>query len=144
MDKHDLKAVDMALSMGKNYKPAVLPADIIRGRRGNCYDHCIIQAAWLKDPEYRYVEGVAMDPFTKTWILHAWLTDGVHAFDPTWIATAGTEGDHKEIPVPTVYIGIEMKVIDVARFIKKTKHKAVLANAWMDRELAEKAITSCL
>lgn len=140
MDEHDLKAIEMALSMGKEYKSATLPADLSRGKAGNCYDHCIIAAAFSNNPEYRYVEGVAMDPFSKTWILHAWLTDGIHAFDPTWLALL----NGKEAAVPTTYIGIEMNTKAVAAFIKKTKHKAVLANAWMDPELANKAITSCL
>ncbi len=140
---NDLKAIERILSMGKHYRPAVLPADISRGKTGDCFDHCVAVAMWSKDPEYRYVEGVARDPFSDRWILHAWLTDGIHAFDPTWVATAGIEGDHREIPIPTTYIGIEMKTKAVAAFMLHTNHKAVIANAHLAPELAEKAIMSC-
>lgn len=116
------------LEHGKVYKPALLPAGIKRGPVKECYDTCVIQV--LKHPEYKYVEGLARHPKDKEeWIMHAWITDGEHAFDPTWYA----ENDYgKEIPIPTAYIGIEMDIIKVARFMRSTQYHGIFANSFRD------------
>lgn len=116
------------LQNGKSFEPALLPKEIERGELGKCFDVCMVAA--LKHPGMRYVEGVAMcyagkDRLRGTWILHAWLTDGVHAYDPTW-KSFNPEG--KEVPMPAVYIGIEMDTMAAARFVRETEYAGVLAN----------------
>jgi len=117
---------DYILKNGRDYTPAPLPPGMVRGKVGDCFDHCTILALGRK---WRYVEGLALDPRDReTWILHAWLTDGEHAFDPTWMADVLG----KEIPVPTIYFGIEMDIEHVAEFMISTRYKSVLDNAWRD------------
>lgn len=124
---------------GKEYTSAVLPADIKRGPPTKCFDWCALQAALFsknrKDGKYRYVEGFAADPETGHWILHAWLTDGEHAFDPTWLAFY--DSDNKEAPLPTYYYGIEIPITSVWRFMKKTGYQSLLGNRWRDPELVD-------
>lgn len=121
----------IVISRGKEYTPALLPEGIKRGRPGDCFDWSMIQT--LKNKQYRYVEGLAYNPHRPgEWVYHAWLTDGVHAFDPTWMAT---DVFAIEKPVPTVYIGIEFDIMEVAKFVKETEYKAVLANHWRAPEL---------
>ncbi len=115
---------------GREYKAALLPDDIERGAPGICFDWCALQA--VKNRKYGYVEGVALDPDLikegkERWILHAWLTDGEHAFDPTWMAT---DDDGKQQPLPSVYIGIAMPILAVATFMRLTGYQGVLANRW--------------
>mgnify|MGYP001606830667 CR=1 FL=1 len=50
--------------------------------------------------------------------------------------------DNNERAVPTRYVGIEMNMRGVAKFLKEVGYKGVLANAWRNPELAEKAIKS--
>jgi hypothetical protein len=130
------------LQDGKQYEPALLPKGVARGKVGKCFDTCLIEA--LKNPKLRYVEGVAMcyagkDQLEKlkgTWILHAWLTDGKHAYDPTWLAR---DGEEKEQPMPAVYVGFEMDTEAVARFVHATEYAGVLANEHRAPALAQKA-----
>lgn len=119
---------------GKQYIPALLPADIPRGKMGHCFDNCAVIAI---EGKYKYVEGIAGSFKDGVQIMHAWLTDGVHAFDRTWKAY---DLDGKEIPFPGFYIGIEMDVHSVAEFMLKTKHAGVFPNAYMAPELAEKLL----
>lgn len=128
----DQQIAEYILKNGKQYKPALCPAFITRGKVGDCFDICLLNAL---HSELRYVEGIAKHPKKEhEWILHAWLTDGVHAYDPTWRAETA---DKTEIPVPTFYVGIEMDTEGVARFVQATKYKSVIANAEKNRELAE-------
>lgn len=118
----------LVVMWGKKYKPAILPADIKRGKLGMCFDWCALQTAEL-NPKYRYVEGIASSPEDNNqWILHAWMTDGVHAFDPTWSATQDFSG--KEVPMPSEYIGIEFNIFQVFNFMKLTGYQGLLANRW--------------
>lgn len=129
---------------GKQYEPALLPKGIERGEVGKCFDTCIMRAL---TSELRYVEGVAMcyagkdrlDKLKGTWILHAWLTDGVHAYDPTWHAL---DPKGEEVPMPAVYVGVEMDPEAVAKFMAKTEYAGVFANEKRNPALAEKAINS--
>lgn len=116
---------------GRQYEPALLPDDIIRGETGKCFDWCALQASRL-NPKYQYVEGIALDPELakqdkERWILHAWLTDGEHVFDPTWQAL---DDDGTEHPVPSIYIGIPMSIHAVATFMRMTGYQGVLGNRW--------------
>jgi len=122
---------------GKSYVPAVLPKDIPRGQVGDCFDHCLLQVSTIA-ADYWYVEGLAKPHDSDRWILHAWITDGKHAFDPTWLAMENDSG--KEIPMKAEYKGIAMHTIDVIRFVRATGYKSVLGNFYMDEDLA----ASCL
>lgn len=140
--------VERVLRVGKQYEPALLPPDIARGETGKCFDTALI-AALTSSGKYRYVESVAMayagrdmlDKLKGTWVLHAWLTDGEHAFDPTWYAL-NPQG--VEVPFPGIYVGIEMDTMAAADFVRRTEYQGILANAWRHPKLAEKAITSRL
>lgn len=119
------KDVKLIITRGKTYKPALLPLNIERGKLSECFDWCALQA--MKHPEYSYVEGLASNPEDpENYILHAWLTDGVHAYDPTWQATKGID----EKPVPSHYIGIEMPTLKVLMFMQATGYQGVIANRW--------------
>ena len=87
-------------------------------------------------PKYWYVEGLASDPDNPDVpILHAWLTDGEYAFDPTWAAIT-QKGEHR--PVPVTYWGIIMPFYPVQDFMKITGYQCVLNNAWRDRASSDK------
>lgn len=109
---------------GKEYIPAVLPPDLERMELHKCFDNCALLA--VKNPQYRYVEGFATNPETGENMLHAWLTDGVYAYDPTWCAIKGGV----EVPVPSRYFGIEVKTEDVVMWWKETEYAGILANSW--------------
>jgi hypothetical protein len=122
------------LEVGKRYIPAVLPEDLRKGLMGHCFDNCALQAFECKG-KYSYVEGF-VETTQHGWILHAWLTDGVHAFDVTWSA----DRDGKPTPIPFTYIGVEMDHTTVATFMIKTGYAGVLANGWRAQKLALEAI----
>lgn len=137
MQNLSTEQIDLILSKGKQYTPALLPADIPRGKLHDCFDHCAIAAA-KNFRKYKYVEGLARHPLKpEEWILHAWLTDGTHAFDPTWQCF---DQDKVEQPVPTIYIGLEIDLLALANFMKVTGYKSIFANAWRNPALAAKAI----
>lgn len=123
----------IVLIMGKEYEPALLPADIPRGKEGNCFDWCALQTAKLF-PKYQYVEGITTNPeHPDEWVLHAWMTDGTHAFDPTWNAIQDYSG--KEVPMPSAYCGIAFNMRDVRDFMTETGYQGILANRARDIEL---------
>lgn len=140
MKKSVLNRIEKTIEKyGKEYIPAILPVGVRRGEVGDCFDVCVIEA--LRNPHLRYVEGVASIPRTeadwdkeKEWIIHSWLTDGKHAFDPTW--NAFKEG--KEILIPSIYLGIEMDTKAVVDFMKTTKYKSVLIHGPKNKVLSEK------
>lgn len=134
----DINTEKIIEKYGRKYKPAVLPDDIERGVQGICFDWCALQAA--KNRKYTYVEGIALDPDLarqgiKRWILHAWLTDGKRAYDPTWNAIRDADG--KEVPIPTIYIGIPMTIQSVHLFMSMTGYQGLLANRWRLPELVD-------
>lgn len=130
---YDEKFAKWIFREGRQYTPALLPAGMPRGFKKKCFDNC---AAIALDRKFRYVEGLARDPkHPELWFLHAWLTDGIHAFDPTWIAY---DREKVEIPVPSTYIGVEMAIEDVGRFMLKTKYASVFGNAYRNPDLARK------
>lgn len=134
----DLNTAKRIQKFGKEYEPALLPTDLCKGRVGWCFDDSIIQ---LTDPElrkkYRYVEGLARSTPDEPLVLHAWLTDGLHAFDPTWWAF---DLQNKPRIVPGYYLGIEMPAMDVMRFMHATKYQGVISNGWRNRPLAKKCM----
>lgn len=136
--KLTLEQFDLINRLGKKYTPAVCPDDIKRFDVGMCFDACIWNAIY--HPQYRYVEGVVLLHGDLQWKLHAWLTDGKHAFDPTWKADVNGE----EKPIPATYIGIEMGTKEVAKFMKVTEYQGVIANRWRNEDLAVKALESKL
>lgn len=119
----------------KVYISAPLPDDIEFGPLGNCFDWCAVQAA-LQFPKYRYVEGLARVQGEQEWTLHAWLSDGIHAFDPTWYTLF--KGLHSRVAPPVKYLGVELDFISVARFIKRTGYQSVLCNYWRNPKLADR------
>ena len=136
-DKIEEEMFEVVMIHGKQFKPAILPSEIKRGKMGDCFDVCILNA--MNNKKYKYVEGFVRNPKDKDhWIMHAWLTDGEHAFDPTWIAL--DKRDKKEIPIPTIYVGIEMNTMKVAEFLLEVKYKSVLANGWRNRKLASEIL----
>lgn len=126
---------DTVSKYGKHFRPVVLPSDIERGEVGKCFDWCALQATRLY-PKYQYVEGYATDPYTGRPIYHAWLTDGVEAFDPTWQAEYGG----KEVPVPSIYTGVVLDIRQVVKFMRSTGYQAVLANHWRAPEIVEEML----
>lgn len=134
----DKETLNFVLSRGKQYTPALLPSHISRGAMGKCFDNCMVRA--MLDPNLKYVEGVVMTATKQKWILHAWLTDGVHAYDPTWYCL---NKEKKERPVPGIYIGIEMELKKVAKFVSVTEYASVLANRWRNEALAAEALQLC-
>ena len=130
----DKKLEKIILEKGKNYIPKLAPKNIKRGKVGDCFDTSIIAA--LKH-NLKYVEGMARNPHTGEWILHAWVSDGVHAFDLTWYA----ENAYGEMfAVQTEYVGVEMDTMLVCDFMKATGYKSVFNNAWRDQERANKIL----
>ena len=125
--------------LGKSYTPALLPSDIIRGKLGFCFDTSVM-VAFTSRGKYRYVEGMAQDPAQDgKWILHGWVTDGVHAFDPTWQAL-DDNGNQQILPVE--YIGIELPMAEVLRFMRKTGYQGVLANQARWQGMVDKMLDS--
>ena len=134
----DKQIMDLLKAFGKEYKSAPLPIEIEFGSPGTCFDWCVMQVS--KYPRYRYVEGFTTEPNSTTPVLHAWLTDGTHAFDPTWRPVDLDTFEDRRVALPCTYIGIEMDIEAVLRFMKATMHQGVLANRWRSPELADKAI----
>lgn len=115
--------LDFLEKNGKRYYSLPSPTYIIPGEIGTCFDTCVLNA--LKYPQLKYVEGIAMNPHTGEYLLHAWLTeDGEHAYDPTWRAVLA----NKQVPIPTVYFGFEMDTNLVIDFMRSTKYCGVFAN----------------
>jgi len=129
--------MEYIVDKGIEFIPELLPVDIKRHPIGTCFDACAIEA--INNRKYSYVEGICK-PINGDWTLHAWLSDGSHAFDPTWQTIDNRTG--KEIPFAGVYIGIEMDVIEVAKFMKETGYQGVIANRWRNEELAINALES--
>lgn len=132
----DRQIANFVLKYGKQYTPAVLPADIQRGEPGKCFDWCAATAAKsyrFQNGRYRYVEGIASIPGEpENFTNHAWLTDGIHAFDPTWMST---DKDDVEHPVPSYYIGVEMDILDVGEFMVTTEYQGIMYNSWRSPEI---------
>lgn len=112
---------------GRQYVPALLPKEIRRGKVKTCFDTCVKNAI-DNNETFRYVEGIALHPNKQIWILHAWLTDGVHAYDPTWQAF---DHEQNEVVLPVTYVGIELPLKPVGQFMLKTKYCGVIANSYM-------------
>ncbi len=125
---------------GKEYDPHQIPEGIldIRGEVGDCYDTCLL--AVVKYPHLRYVEGLARNPLTGEWILHAWVTDEDDklAFDLTWKAV--NKETKQEIFIPTTYIGVQMNTKLVVEFVKTTEYKGVFANHFRNPDLMKRLL----
>lgn len=130
---------ELVLEKGRRFIPATLPDDIKRWPPAKCFDASAIQALHSKG-KYGYVEGVALDPERHDqWIVHGWMTDGVYAYDPTWLAI---DNAGKHFPLPTMYVGIPMDVEAVGRFMMATTYQGVMNNRWRNPKLADIAIHS--
>ena len=136
--KLTMQQYEMITSLGKKYIPELCPENVRKFDVGKCFDASMWNAIY--HPEYKYVEGIVLIHGQLRWRLHAWLTDGVYAYDPTWKA----DNNGKDVPIPAEYIGIEMDTKDAAKFMRATGYQGVIANAWRDPALAETAIRSCL
>lgn len=130
--------MQILLDHGRRFIPAPPPDDLEMLPPGHCFDASWINA-YNSGGKYRYVEGVALDPDRQRyWALHGWVTDGEYAYDPTWSARDDAGKYHA---VPTIYLGIEMETMAVARFIRGNgDYVSVFANRWRHPELADKAI----
>lgn len=125
---------DLILRHGKSYRPQVLPPDLVRMNMNQCFDNCLAQT-FLSD-KYGYVEGIAtvMKPDgTIEATAHAWITDGVNAFDPTWLAERGAD----EVPMPATYVGVELDALAVAGYVMATGQAGVIANRTLKPGLYE-------
>jgi hypothetical protein len=130
---------EFLIQHGQRYIPALLPDDIKRYPAGMCFDASALNAV-KSNGKYAYVEGFALDPDNGFyWVLHAWMTDGIHAFDPTWNCTAP---DGTPAVLPTMYIGIEMDTLAVATFMRRTTYQGIFGNMWRNPKLAMQAIFS--
>jgi hypothetical protein len=138
MNTLDIDAIRSMMQGGraKEYEPMLYPEKLPRMPVGTCFDSCFQLA---QQYGYGYVEGLARPAHLDGWILHAWLTDGEHAIDPTWIAFTSKK---KQVLLPVEYIGIEMDIKHVAQFVNDTGYQGVLANKWRAPELAERIINS--
>lgn len=134
---------DLIVKLGKTYSSAALPEDVTFGRLGWCFDDCVVRTV-LSKGKYRYVEGVASDPEAYTWVLHAWITDGVHAFDPTWSHWDNKNKARVRMPLPSAYIGIEMDILKVIDFMERTGNQGVIANRQLAPDLAKELIGGTL
>lgn len=129
--KQKRQSVTIVVKNGKIYESAVLPKYIKRGDPGNCFDWCAALAT--KHKHLQYVEGYATDPSDRDrWVHHAWLTDGTHAFDPTWQVTDDEGVEH---PVPSHYFGVQFLTKDVALFITTTGYRSIFMQRWRAPEL---------
>lgn len=127
---------------GHKYRPALLPADIPRGKLGVCFDENAIVAVRSRG-KYHYVEGIArMNHQGKKgrWILHAWLTDGQGrvAYDRTWRCVNDKTGQDE--PVPADYIGLRISPKGLFVFMRATGMQGIIPNAWRAPALANEVL----
>lgn len=126
---------------GHEYIPSLLRDDMHRGPINHCFDNCTV-AALASKGKYQYVEGITEDPRERgRWIHHAWISDGLHAYDLTWQAL---DSNNVEVPMPSRYIGIPMSAERVAAFMIATQYASVLANRKKNEKLALEAIYSVI
>jgi hypothetical protein len=90
--------------------------------------------------KYQYVEGIASDPTNHSWILHAWLTDGIHAFDPTWSYYDEKNERRVNLQLPSAYVGIIMPINKVVDFMRATTYQGVIPNRHRAPLLAKELI----
>lgn len=117
------------------YTPAPLPDDIQRGELNRCFDNSIIQATKTHG-KYTYVEGIAY--YQGEAYVHAWLTDGKHAFDPTWVAE-DSKGNFIGDQV-WLYQGLPFALDMAAMYFISTGLQGILANRERDPELFKSLI----
>lgn len=109
------------LKYGKEYTLAPLPTDIPKSKRGYCYERCMALA--IKNKKYTYVEGIGIDKSpeyegSNEYLMHAWLTDGVHAYDPTWARRNGKELYYAPV---SKYFGIEIPTKYIDSFLDESQ-----------------------
>lgn len=121
----------------------VLPKDIARGKVGECFDHCAIQAI-LSRGKYQYVEGYVYSPVSDDWLHHAWLTKaGVSrdaekhvGYDPTWKALDAKGGEHPMHHAGFIYVGVPADTKKMIKFVKATNRLAAFENYKKNQKLA--------
>lgn len=132
---HDENFTKFIFEKGKKYYPGALPEGVKRGPTGQCFDVSLWNA--IRNPGLRYVEGLARDPRKPDrWVLHAWLTDGETAFDPTW----RQETPFGSLPILTDYIGVEIDTKKIGRFVLATEYKSVFSNGWREPAIAAECV----
>lgn len=131
VDKYIINLVEYN---GKEYKPALLPDDIKRGQVGACFDFSLLQA-FASRGKYQYVEGIAI--YKGKTHVHAWLSDGVHAFDPTWLCY---DKDKIERPLPVVYLGVALDVQTATSYFLVTERSGIIPNRALLPNLFEEVI----
>lgn len=134
--KLNKKIIEHIKEQGTVYTSAALPPDISFGAPGECFDTCVLEACKSKY-RYGYVEGIATDPTNSQWVLHAWLTDGRNAFDPTWSFYDNKIKKRVSEQLPCIYIGIEMPINKVVTFMETTTYQGVIANRHRAPEMAK-------
>lgn len=129
--------IELTNKHGIEYVPAVLPKDLWRGKLGHCFDNAFLQA--VRNPKYRYVEGITTvyNHGKITTAVHAWLTDGLYAYDPTWVAYGY---NNREVALPALYRGIELDLDTVTRFILATGRQGVITNRDLKPQLYKQVL----
>jgi hypothetical protein len=121
VDKYITNLIDRH---GVCYEPALLPADLTHGKLHHCFDVALL-AALHSDGKYQYVEGLARTYHEDQWTVHAWLTDGTHAFDPTWRAL---DPQGKDILLPVLYFGVPLDIKLASKYVMKTGQAGIIPN----------------
>jgi hypothetical protein len=121
VDKYITNLIDRH---GVCYEPALLPDDLRYGKLHHCFDVALI-AALHSDGKYQYVEGLARTFRDEEWTVHAWVTDGTHAFDPTWRAT---DKDGNFIVLPVLYFGLPLDTELASKYVLKTGQAGIIPN----------------
>jgi hypothetical protein len=107
---------------GKVYLPAGrLPDDLEYGQPGECFATCLL-AAIASNGKYRYCEGVGI--FMDEAYVHAWLTDGLFAYDLTW----RIELEDRPIAVSAGYKGHELDLEACRRFVMSSRRGGIVPN----------------
>jgi hypothetical protein len=118
---HPNELRDYLAAYGQEWQAAPLPADVERGKMGDCYKNAT--HAIIEHPDWRYAEGYAYTSKVPLPILHGWAVkpDGTVA-DPTW-TDAGAR-----------YFGVAYDREAYLAHIVKTKMYGVLGGKAKDAE----------
>jgi len=112
---------DFVLKNGQEFKSIIpLPADIERGRKGNCFENAV-KLVIKNKKKYYYCEGYAISETSGNLVsLHAWVVNKNHkVIDSTW-------SDGKE------YFGIIFRFDYVWHWVIKNKGPKSLIDNWQN------------
>lgn len=124
----------------RHFTPKELPEGLDRYELWNCYDASVMTVLRNQDKKLFYCEWIATVTRTGERYLHAWVSDGEYAYDPTW--RVELQGEVVSSRGHIEYFGIMMWKQEVWEFMLDTNHKAILANRNKNKELADIAINS--